>query len=92
MVQVTQERGDGRASRLYRRFAPDCSVRAADTAGVVVIDDNLPFPASVENVIACFNYLVAIGHSECYDFTLIDGKALCVAGDAQVLAFHGGGA
>jgi hypothetical protein len=49
-----------------------------------------PFSASVNNVIACFNYLVAVGNHLCFDASANSGEALCVAGDAKVTGTHFG--
>lgn len=40
---------------------------------------------SIANVIACFNYLVLVGHSTCPAVSGQGGAVVCKAGDAQVV-------
>lgn len=62
-------------NKLAGRYEPDCNgAGTADSSG------------SIDNVIACFNYLVAIGREVCPEASATKGIPFCTAGDAQVYA------
>lgn len=63
-------------SELMFRQAPDCTGAGDASAS-----------GSIANVVACFNYLVLVGHSVCPTATSdnLGGGLLCKAGDAQVI-------
>jgi hypothetical protein len=69
------------SKKLAVRNAPDCYGAGNDT-----------FSASVANVIACFNYLVSVGHTACPAAAGYSESWTCQAGDARVETWnaHGG--
>jgi hypothetical protein len=65
--------------KLALRQPPDCT-GAGDASN----------SGSIANVVACFNYLVLVGHSTCpatAGYRAAGGNFLCKAGDAQVVTF-----
>lgn len=66
------------AKKLAIRQPPSCDEGVND-----------PSTAHIENVVACFNYLVLVGHSNCPATAGLlsnsdSGGFLCKAGDAQI--------